>query len=332
MEKIEIEIQYHEGGDSYRPFIILPATQPWVTENQAYFMSSGRSNTTDPVDARKNEYKKNTFFPTAGLLREGTVLFDELKKQDTNNVFTDGYILKGDYVLKLAEIIPKTVSQIFKWRNSCSQQLTFQPKYDYYGQISEYVRKVSMEKDHDILKKYIDEIQFVCDYVCLDYFTHWWQIQHSARIGGGLWDKLPFFREFVLNHDFNDYKKNIDTEFKLRETPLQPFTIHHKTPIQTADATQIQKYLQKNRADATQPFGDSIKEWSKHMYETYILGNVFPYAPTKYSPSPDMTVKPIAAKTIKTRKRVTNNRSRKTGTNKTRIVKTRSSIRKYKRK
>lgn len=330
MEKIEIEIQYHEGGDSYRPFIILPANQPWVTENQAYFMSSGRSNITDPIDARKNEYKTNTFFPTAGLLREGTVLFDELKKQDTNNIFTDGYILKGDYVLKLAEIIPKTVSQIFKWRNACSQQLTFQPKYDYYGQISEYVRAVSMEHDSHKLKEYIDEIQFVCDYVCLDYFTHWWQIQHSARIGGGLWDKIPFFRGFVLNHDFNDYKKNIDIEFKLREIPLQPFIVQYKSPIQTADATQLQRHLQKNRADATQILGDSIKEWSKHMYATYILGNVFPYEPTKYSPSPDIPLKTITNRKTNTNKKTAT--KRKTRTNKTRIVKTRSSIRKYKRK
>ena len=60
--KIIAQTVYHEGGDCYREIIIVKASQPWPTENIAFFQSTGRSNV-------GTENLAGTWFPTLGIQR-----------------------------------------------------------------------------------------------------------------------------------------------------------------------------------------------------------------------------------------------------------------------
>ena len=95
MENVNLEIIYWEGGDSYRPFIVVKADPKWPIENMAYYKSSGRSNLLKENEAN---YRRETWFPTLGLLKRDTILFQELQKKDPS-LYTNGYILKDSVYL-----------------------------------------------------------------------------------------------------------------------------------------------------------------------------------------------------------------------------------------
>lgn len=94
MQRVPVGIVYHEGGNSYRPFIIIdvPLQYNWVSPTISFFQSSGRSGD----NSLENELRRDTWFPTIGLLVEGSSLYTHLRSVDeeNTNMYTNGYIIK----------------------------------------------------------------------------------------------------------------------------------------------------------------------------------------------------------------------------------------------
>jgi hypothetical protein len=230
MQEITVDIVYWEGGNSYRPFIVLPASKKWLSKNMAYYKSSGESNT-------ESKYRTNTWFPTLGLLKSGTVLYDELHQIDAK-IYTDGYILKRSV---LASIFDKPMSN---WYRAINTKFEFVPKYESYGMISQFLMDHSV--DMESVPKTLENIKDAA-LTLSDYCQFWWQVQSSAQCGGGLWDLLPEFCQFVLLHDYDDYTVKSNYEFVVQSNPLSVFHIVNRKQ-KKHDATEVNQYLMDNRA------------------------------------------------------------------------------------
>jgi len=162
---------YHEGGDSYRPIIIIPINDAnlWPNKNIAYFRSSGRTNQTP-------EYS-NTWLPLGGFVEQNnTTILD--------NTFKKGHIIKMSDLLKTRES---------NWKgNLCMEYFrTFQK--DSFQKILTTLNVDNVDtlellfNEAFLIKKFLD-----------NYFFFDWQLRISSQIGGGFWDRNPKFCTFVL--------------------------------------------------------------------------------------------------------------------------------------
>ena len=162
---------YHEGGDSYRPIIIIPINDPnlWPNKNIAYFRSSGRTNQTP-------EYS-NTWFPLGGFVEQN------------NTTILDNTFKKG-HIIKMSDLLKKRDSN---WKgNLCIEYFrTFQN--DSFQKILTTLTVDNVDtlellfNEAFLIKKFLD-----------NYFFFDWQLRISAQIGGGFWDRNPKFCTFVL--------------------------------------------------------------------------------------------------------------------------------------
>ena len=252
IQEIQVDIIYWEGGHSYRPFIVLPASKKWLSKNMAYYKSSGESNS-------PNKYRTNTWFPTMGLLKSATVLYDELHQIDSS-IYTDGYILKRS---ALASIFDKPLSN---WYRAINTKFEFAPKYQLYGMISQFLmdRTVSIESIPEMIHNIEDAFLTLSDYC-----QFWWQVQSSAQCGGGLWDILPELRDFVLLHDYDDYTVKGNYTFVLRESPLSTFNIVNRKQ-KKHDAAEVNHYLIENHAFVfdflLEDYRENKAALKKHIY------------------------------------------------------------------
>ena len=153
---ISIHIQYWEGGNSYRPIVLLPAPPKWPSPKIAYYKSSGSSN----VD-EFNVYRTDTWFPTLGLLEAGTTLYKELREHPTDpeedvSIYTDGYILKRNVFASLFGI---ELSAWYKTFLAGNELFSLQRQYKIYGAltqlfITDQEKTLTKEEEDDIRKQH----------------------------------------------------------------------------------------------------------------------------------------------------------------------------------
>ena len=186
IHKVQIEIIYHEGGDSYRPFIVMnvPTQYNWLTPNISFFQSSGRSND----NSVENELRRNTWFPTIGLLIEGSPLYTYLRNTDVDNanMYTNGYIIKLNALSKIFKA-PYTT---WKWMGVYQTNLGWLNNKSIAAD-SIFNELVKTTSQTEILK--LGGFLF-------NYCVFWWQVQISAQLNGGIWQKYPELRNIALNY------------------------------------------------------------------------------------------------------------------------------------
>ena len=87
----------HEGGDSYRPIVIIGINDLnfWPNANIGYFKSSGRTNQT-PIYA-------NTWFPFGGMVEE-------------NNTIIQNETYEKGYIIKMSTLLSSTT--YFRWKST----------------------------------------------------------------------------------------------------------------------------------------------------------------------------------------------------------------------
>jgi hypothetical protein len=168
----------HEGGDSYRPVIIIPINNAdlWPNNNIAYFRSSGRTN--------KTPQYSNTWFPFGGIVEENNT---KILSEPVNK----GHIIKMSDLLKKRDSNWKTNLCMKYFRpleNQTFQNQTFEKIVNTLTPNSTNIDAVELLfNEAYLIKKFLD-----------DYFFFDWQLRISAQIGGGFWDRNPKFCTFVL--------------------------------------------------------------------------------------------------------------------------------------
>ena len=239
-----IEVVYHEGGDSYRPFIILPVptTEKWISPNIIYYRSSGRSNRGDGEDI-KNKYRNGTFFPTIGLLddtspvthetSEGPGHICKLNFVSTNNYFkpaknsniTNGAVLNSvtghDPENKSAQGADLNLQGFKTYCESVSVPPWWICMYNVLQNAENEIYNLYLKSEYERIDndpKNANRSFMMKNKICVpirekliniiavlsDYCYKWWQVQQSAQVGGGMWDLEPIFREYVLNTTISD--------------------------------------------------------------------------------------------------------------------------------
>jgi len=160
---------YHEGGDSYRPFLVLPSTDPsWPLPACTFYQSSGRSN-----DALNGIYT-GSWLPTGGLDETGHII--KLQTYSNNQLLPWAFDLFEsffDEALLEANTYARTQSLRTLLREN-------RPLYDKWKELAAQCQQI---------------YQFVQYYFLFD-----WQLRTSAQIGGGFWDRVPTFRQHVMQH------------------------------------------------------------------------------------------------------------------------------------
>lgn len=235
---------YWEGGETYRPIITVKAPKKWPVNRMAFYKSTGSSN-----NDGKNEYRLGTWFPTLGFLQQKSTLYDDLNKGE------DGYILKRNVFSKIFKM------QIANWDRALLTEMAFNVKANFYKKIPEFLKtRISLLEDE------VKKVGDVCG-VLASYCQYWWQVQISAQLGEGLWEKVPEFRDFVLTHDYDDYTPKFNYIFIERSTKLTPINIEYHVDIHTKDDAIIaMEVLNKEHAIITDLlYGDYTLHKAKIM-------------------------------------------------------------------
>jgi hypothetical protein len=213
---------YHEGGDSYRPFIIIPINNPalWSLPNICYYRSSGRSN--------ENSYP-NTWFPTGGLI-------------EADGIRIHGITYDKGHIIKMSNLSNQDTYP--DWIYLLMNEFIIQ-KYNAGGIHDIFTilhkSKVSEVSDKDIVmyNNIIHEVSIVYKFISL-YFLYDWQLKISALLGGGYWNINTHFHHFVLNFCNYSLPKDVKISVDFEESSSDPrintdeiiaFLISHKGQI-----------------------------------------------------------------------------------------------------
>jgi hypothetical protein len=168
----------HEGGDSYRPLIIIPINNPnlWTNNNIAYFRSSGRSNSTPQYS--------NTWFPLGGIVEQNNTKI-------LRETFNTGHIIKMSDLLEKKDSNWKTnlcMEYFHPLENQSFENKSFDKILSTLNPNSTNIDAIeALFTEALLIKKFLDS-----------YFFFDWQLRISAQIGGGFWDRNPNFCTFVL--------------------------------------------------------------------------------------------------------------------------------------
>ena len=169
----------HEGGDSYRPIVIIEINNLalWPNANIAYFKSSGRTN--------KTPQYSNTWLPFGGLVEENNTII-------RNNTFDKGHLIKMSDLL--------SISTYFRWKSTLLMNYfrtkdNFHPFIDVFYESPRGTMKNVTTTEITHFRE-AEEIRTLFD----SYFLFDWQLRISAQIGGGYWERNRDFHEYVLAH------------------------------------------------------------------------------------------------------------------------------------
>jgi hypothetical protein len=164
---------YHEGGDSYRPIIIIPIndTNLWPNKNIAYFRSSGRTN--------KTPQYSNTWFPLAGFVEQNNTTI-------LRNTFNTGHIIK------MSDLLAKKDSS---WKSNLCMEYFRPLENQSFDKILSTLNPNS--SNIDAVELLFNEAFLIKQFLD-SYFFSDWQLRISAQIGGGFWDRNSKFCTFVL--------------------------------------------------------------------------------------------------------------------------------------
>lgn len=221
-------IIFHEGGDVYRPFLIIEHVDHlWITPNIAFYQSSGQSN-----DKFGGIYA-NTWFPTAGMLVENTEING---KQEEKGYITKMSTLYGQPKINIAlcDIIKKYIKEKYGDSEITNDILSDQHNLNKEIYIDDKGRKKMdvVEKYHIVLQEYKEIHQFVGSYFAFD-----WQLYISAKLGNGYWAKNEQFRNYMLR---DENTVNI---------AIPNVNIVNNMPVDNMD--EVISFLQSNRALAS---------------------------------------------------------------------------------
>ena len=176
-------ILYHEGGDNYRPLIVVHLRENmWSTPNICFYKSSGKSN-----DRQAGKYA-GTWFPIAGLTNSA----DELPG------IGKGHLIKMSDLYK--EVLPwvyKRITDYFIQKHNIDLSGVIK-KLQYRENIS----KTEMERYKKMFALYDEIYDFIRSYFCFE-----WQLKISAIFsnGGengkqdGYWKKNPSFYDYIIS-------------------------------------------------------------------------------------------------------------------------------------
>lgn len=236
IHNVQVGTVYHEGGNCYRPFTVLkvPSQYNWLTPNISFFQSSGRSND----NAAQNDLRRNAWFPTIGLLIQDSPLYKYLREKDLDNanMYTNGYIIKLNVLTKILGVAHTS----WKWVSAYQTNLSWlnNKATENYSVFNELATTFSQKEIADL------------GFFLLDYFKFWWQIQISAQLNGGIWEKYPGLRYIVLNYDITEYAAS--PEFKKRSVPLEEIyansSAYNKDNNAPPNMDEVNKYLIDNQA------------------------------------------------------------------------------------
>lgn len=169
----------HEGGDSYRPIVIIGINNLdlWPNANIGYFKSSGRTNQT-PIYA-------NTWIPFGGMVEE-------------NNTIIQSETYEKGYIIKMSTLLSSTT--YFRWKSTLLMNYfrtkeNFHPFLDVYYETPREPMKNATTTEIQHFQE-ADNIRELFD----KYFLFDWQLRISAQIGGGYWERNRDFHEYVLAH------------------------------------------------------------------------------------------------------------------------------------
>ena len=236
INNVQVDVVYHEGGDCYRPFTVIkvPSQYNWLTPNISFFQSSGRSNNNE----NQNDLRRNAWFPTIGLLIQDSALYKYLREIDLDNsqMYTNGYIIKLNALTKILGVSHTS----WKWISAYQINLSWlnNKATASYSLFNELSKTLSQNEIADL------------GFFLFDYFKFWWQIQISAQLNGGIWEKYPALRFIALNYDITEYA--VSPEFKKRVAPLEDihvnFSAHNKDNKAPPNMVEVNKYLIDNQA------------------------------------------------------------------------------------
>lgn len=284
---VYVNTVYWEGGETYRPFVTVKTPKQWPTAKMAFYQSTGTSN-----NDGKNEYRKYTWFPTLGLLQTNSTLYDDLNKGE------DGYILKQNVFSKIFKI------QLPNWFRAILTKMLFKQtqnlkqKYlEFYYQIPEFLRtRISPDKE---LGDEVIKVDMVFG-ILAKYCQYWWQVQISAQLGGGLWEKVPEFRDFVLSHDYDDYTPKFNYTFTKRSSSLTLIKVEYNVDTNAKDdATKVMDVLIKEHAILIELLYGDYKEHKLSLLDHFKNG----ISLSKQRKSKSRSRSPSETKDVSTKKR-----------------------------
>jgi len=252
---INNNIVYHEGGDSYRPFIIIELPPNlWVTPNISFYRTTGRSNEGFSIYS-------NTWFPTPGLITT------EVKLKDIDTSFTKGHIIKCAMLGRKYKEWHKNLIRSFllsAYAYEISRELeyinTVEFLFDRTKTIASYPiyfmkpDELKLEKMY-FLKKIIQYVVMLYDLLSI-YFYDDWQLKLSCKLGGGIWkgmnstethinEMLSRFRKFVDNNI------NLPNEIRIPNIKSIPSTeeeLQKKYALPETNENAVISFLETNHA------------------------------------------------------------------------------------
>lgn len=249
-------IIYHEGGDVYRPFIIIENLgHIWITPNIAFYQTSGQSN-----DKFGGIYA-NTWLPTAGMLAENTEING---KPEEKGYITKMSTLYGEPKIHVAlcNIIKRYIKEKYGdseiTRDIVSDQHNLNRKI--YIDDKGRTKMDVIENYHTILREYKEIHEFVGSYFAFD-----WQLYISAKLGTGYWDKNEQFRNYMLREE------------NAVDIAIPNVNIVNNKPVDNED--EVISFLQANQALASKNdianFAKDIPESNcdKHIISKYRVIN-----------------------------------------------------------
>lgn len=310
-----------------RPLVIIPVEgYNWISENIAYYKSSSMSNQKNDRGS-ETKIRKYMWFPTPGLLEEGSFLFQLYKQYNDENggdfMPVEGYIVK--YIAPIFSLYKKFVSKL-RYPPSSNQ---FFSNYLYYQNFSgysppslipPYLEFINFEekqkakgvtagaKQKEGVKLINNFMEFIN--VMTQYCYNWKQIQDAVRLS---WyetvrdetenditlaeSEFKDICAFILNYDIeNQFNPNVlNIKCVKRASPLSPFNVVHdnETTIKhfsTESADKINTgYLAYNQAINEELLMKPKQE------TTYTIEQFKPYYDTMYLGQP-FIVTPVGGK------------------------------------
>ena len=254
MDTIYVNTVYWEGGETYRPFVTVNASKKWPTRKMAFYQSTGSSN-----NDNKNEYRKGTWLPTLGILQTDSALYADMKKEQIT-----GYILKRNVFSEIFKI------SVANWVRAITTEMPYTVKFNYYKQIPEYLKnKIPSTKN---ITEEVKKVEDIID-VLGSYCQYWWQVQISAQLGEGLWEKTPEFRDFVLEYDYDDYTPQLNYTFTKRIVNLTTINVVYNIDKYTKDdANTVMDVLKKEDAIILHLLYGNYKEHKTELLEIFKKG------------------------------------------------------------
>jgi len=206
--EVDNKIIYHEGGDSYRLFLIIPLDNiEWIKDKSLFYLTSGRSN-------KGFDFMANTFLPTLGLVND-------------NNL--NQYNSSRDEIVKVGHIIKMSdVSKVLKKKIYPTTQNIIIPK-EIMSLLKNFVNylfnDIDINNDNETKDKYYNELFLKIQKIMELYFSNIWQIIISIKLSiknnSGIWindDEFIILKEFIQKTYENLYN-TIELPSYINELP-----------------------------------------------------------------------------------------------------------------